>query len=320
MRDLTAKIKEILDTPDEQIDIDYAATILLKVNRNRILNQNIIRRGNVAKLRYELQKVYDFRFKEDALNETQILEEKIVSVVKETLPKIESIEKSETKGMRPDHNQLPDEIKAKFLENQNIFPKMRKLHEQLKLMSNAKACDRYPFLQELVEQDHKLRENWDAYDAFTISEDVIIATVDQAKEILLKMEIDPEKVSEEFLNENVGKPVKAFESLMEILKPSLVDGSKIITLSILPENITQNANNIADNANNIAPDAKQISAARKFISLQKGNLAKFKSLEDQSKYLELLTKMQERLTLLIDAKAGVSDAQMEELKALGLNV
>jgi len=265
MENLTAKIKEILDTPNEQIDIDYAATILLKVNRNRILNQSIVRRGNVAKLRYELQKIYDFRYKEDSLAEVKELEEKIVPVIKETFPVAEQKEASENKGLRADHDQLPDEIKAKYVENQNIFPRMRKLHEQLKLMGDAKACDRYPFLQELVDLDKQLRENWDVYDSFVIV---------------------PGETKETGENS---------------------------------EETEESANNIADNANNIAPDAKKISAARKYLSDNKTKLAELKELEDQSKYLELLSKMQERLTLLTDAKAGVSDEHLEELKALGLN-
>lgn len=256
MEYLTRKIKEILDTPDEQIDIDYAATILLKVNRNRVLNQSIVRRGNVSKLRYELQKIYDFRFKENALVEVKVLEEKIVPIIKETFPSAEQKEASENKGLRADHEQLPDEIKAKYVENQNIFPRMRKLHEQLKLMGDAKPCDRYPYLKELVDLDKQLRENWDVYDAFVF--------------------------------------------------PTEPDPNEMQTLP-------------GGNANNIAPDAKKISAARKYLSDNKAKLAELKALEDQTRYLDLLSKMQERLTLLIDAEAGISDEQMEELKALGLN-
>ena len=51
--------------------------------------------------------------------------------------------------------------------------------------------------------------------------DVMIDNIDQAKEILVKMEIDPGKVSEEFLSKNIGKPEKDFQSIMEVLKPSL---------------------------------------------------------------------------------------------------
>jgi len=159
MENLTAKIKEILDTPNDKIDIDSAALVLLKVNRNRILNQNILRRNDVAKLKYELQKIYDFRSKENALNEAKELEKEVIPVIEVTLPAAEKIEATETKGMRPDHEKLPDDIKACYLENLNHYHKMRKLHEQLKLMGDAKACDRYPFLKELVDLDKEVREN-----------------------------------------------------------------------------------------------------------------------------------------------------------------
>jgi hypothetical protein len=55
------------------------------------------------------------------------------------------------------------------VENLNIYPRMRKLHEQLKLMRGASACDRYPFLKELKELDENLRKNWDEYDGFVIA-------------------------------------------------------------------------------------------------------------------------------------------------------
>ena len=67
--------------------------------------------------------------------------------------------------------------------------------------------------------------------------DVMIENIDQAKEILVKMEIDPEKVSEEFLFENIGKPAKDFQSIMEVLKPSLVGDNKILTLSAPPSDV-----------------------------------------------------------------------------------
>jgi hypothetical protein len=171
MKDLTSKIKEILDTPNDKIDIESAAVVLLKVNRNRILHESIIRRNNTAKLKYELQKIYDFRMNEAAVEETKELEKQAETILTVTFPKIETKEKEETKGKRPDHDQLPDEIKSLYLENQNNYPRMRKLHEQLKLMSETKACDRYPFLKELKELDEQVRTNWDKYDAFVIVPD-----------------------------------------------------------------------------------------------------------------------------------------------------
>jgi hypothetical protein len=258
MENLTSEIKKILDTPDEQINVSETAVLLLKINRNRILHENIIRRNNVGKLKYELQKIYDFRMKENALKETSALEKEATIIVKETFPKVEIMEASETKGMRADHEQLPDEIKAKYQENLTVFPRMRKLHEQLKLMGNAKPCDRYPFLKELKELDEKLRQNWDEYDAYKI------------------LPADDE--------------------------PSAPDG-----------------NPSSGNENPEPVDVKKISAARKYLSDNKPKLTELKELEDQTKYGALLAKMQERLTVLIQTNAGISDEQLAELKALGLN-
>ena len=67
--------------------------------------------------------------------------------------------------------------------------------------------------------------------------EIMIENIDQAKEILVKMEIDPDKVSKEFLSESIGKAAIDFESLMEVLKPSLVGENKILTLSALPSEV-----------------------------------------------------------------------------------
>ena len=168
MNSLTPKIKEILDTPNDQVNVGEAATVLLQVNRNRTLHQHIVRRNDVEKLKYELQKIYDFRKKDEAVKETVEFQKEVAIIVKKEFPKIEAKAAEENKGMRADHEQLPDEIKAKYVENLNIFPRMRKLHEKLKLMPNAKPCDRYPFLKELKALSVKHRENWDAYDSYVI--------------------------------------------------------------------------------------------------------------------------------------------------------
>jgi hypothetical protein len=264
MDNLTNEIKKILDTTDSQIDVEKSAKILLQINRNRILHDSIIRRKNIAKLKYEFQKIYDFRMQEQAVEETKVLEKQAVVILNETLPKIEQKEAEELKGKRTDHDLLPDEIKAKLIENQNAYQRLRKLHEQLKLLNNGKPCDRYPFLKELKELDEKIRRNWDEYDAF-----VIVPPVNPGNE-------NPDK------NPDTGE-----------------------TLPIVPPVVV--------------PDAKKISAARKYLSDNKSKLAELKSLDDQSKYLALLDKMQERLTLLIVAKAGISDEQLKELSELGLN-
>jgi hypothetical protein len=250
------EIKAIIDATDEQIDIDKAALILLKLNRNRILHQSIVRRRDVAKLKYELQKQYNFRSAEQAEAETVELEKEAKVILKQTLPKIEQVEASASAGKRADHDQLPDEIKAKLLENQNIYPRMRKLHEQLKLLNNGKPCDRYEYLKELKTLDETVHKNWDEYDAFVIGQQPDVPVVP------------------------------------------------------------------APSAPPVPADPKAISAARKFLSTNKARLKELQASEDEEikqQYAALLFEMQTRLDLIIAANAGISDRQLAELKALGLN-
>ena len=216
MDDLTNEIKKILDTPDDQVNIPEAALKLLKLNRNRILHQNIIKKNNVGKLKYELQKIYDFRIKDDAIAETKDLEKQMVVIVENTFPAVEKTEASETKGKRPDHDQLPDEIKALLLENQNIFPRMRKLHEQLKLMGNAKPCDRYPYLKELKELDDILRGNWDSYDAYVLSpaENLQVDEIPEKTTPPVEDTVDAKQISaaRKYLSDNKTKLINLKES------------------------------------------------------------------------------------------------------------
>jgi hypothetical protein len=126
-------------------------------------------RKNVNKLKYGLWKIHTFRSREESAKETETLEKEAVNIIKKTFPKEEKRQVSQRKGMRPDHDLLPEEIKAGYPENLNVYPEMRKLHERLKLMNTALACDRYPFLKELKTPDEKLRKNRAAYeyDSFT---------------------------------------------------------------------------------------------------------------------------------------------------------
>jgi hypothetical protein len=167
MEDLLNKIRTILDTPDEEVDIDAAALLLLKFNRNRIMRENIIRHRNVEKLKYELKKVCDYYLLQDAQKESQALEQAAATIAMTTLAGAEEKpEDAPQRGQRPDHDALPEDIQAIYSENLQIYRRMRKYHEQLKLMAKSKPCDRYPFLKELKEQDDLLRANWERYDNY----------------------------------------------------------------------------------------------------------------------------------------------------------
>jgi hypothetical protein len=79
------------------------------------------------------------------------------------------------KGKREDHDRLPDEIQACYVENLSLLQQMRELHLHLRNLSLDNApcpdSDRYPFLKELIRLDKKMHENWDRYDHYIISDE-----------------------------------------------------------------------------------------------------------------------------------------------------
>lgn len=154
--ELTQKIKDWLESQEQ--DINTGAELLLRVNRNRILHQNIIRRNMKDKLIYELEKVLSLREHGDPCAQVPQMEEKAKEL---TIP--QEGEEHE-RGMRPDHDSLPDEIKLLVEKNLLIYPIMRKLQESLKLLKTP--CDREPYLKELLALDASLRANWNQYDTF----------------------------------------------------------------------------------------------------------------------------------------------------------
>lgn len=221
MKDLTEEIKKLIELPKEDVRIEDAALLLLKITRNKIMYNNLIRRNAVGKALYELQKHYNSRMRNHEISVVPEMETKAAEIAKNT-PEIESeeqIEEKVTKGKRKDHEELPDEVKALYFENFNNLRRMRKLHEQLKLMVDNSPCDRFPFLSELLTLDTKLRKNWELYDSYKTGDslDAFIQFEETekktTKDIKDKIEIvDPKKVSSarKYLSSN-KKKVKDFE-------------------------------------------------------------------------------------------------------------
>lgn len=171
----TQQIKEWLEQhPDER---DYAADalILLKLSGNQIMYRNLIANPSAKAdfIEYQIQKYYNFRVQ--ALTHAQVEEmaEQVKTIADEHhLTDDASTEPEDERrlGKREDHDSLPDEIKAKYVENLSILQRMRELHLRLRSLSldNATCPDseRYPFLKELITLDKKLHANWEEYDHF----------------------------------------------------------------------------------------------------------------------------------------------------------
>ena len=168
----TEQIKQWLETQEAERDYSVGALYLLKLSGNQILYKNIVaaldKRHDV--IEYQLQKYYNFRVK--ALTHAQVEEmsAQVEAIVAEHIPLAAEADKQPQKGKREDHDLLPDEIKAKYVENLSLLQRMRELHLRLRSLSleNATCPDseRYPFLKELISLDKKLHANWEAYDHY----------------------------------------------------------------------------------------------------------------------------------------------------------
>jgi len=172
---LTKKIQDWLNTPAGERDIIAGATMLLQLNRNRVMHANIVRRPErfAEKVEYELRKHLKIRLDGLTLADVVKMEREVVPRVEETLqvaPVIstdaELPEGAVARGRRPDHDDLPAEIQALWDNNIENYHKVRDLHHQLKEMEAAPPCDRYEYLKLLDEADKKYRENLAKYDGF----------------------------------------------------------------------------------------------------------------------------------------------------------
>lgn len=164
MDKINEKLSELINMPPKDVDINEAAMLLLQLNRNRILYQNLVRRNDVPKCLYELRKYYDNRVARGLIKKSGISTQKQEDNV--NVSKSSELDENVKKGMREDHDSLPDVVKGYYLENLNIHPLRRKLHEQLKLMVNATPEERKPLLEELSELDKRHSANWELYDNY----------------------------------------------------------------------------------------------------------------------------------------------------------
>lgn len=169
----TELIKQWLETPSDQRDYSVGALYLLKLSGNQIMYRNIVaqldRRHDFVD--YQIQKYYNFRVQ--ALTHAQVeeMQQQVDVIVAEHISLAANADEHKT-GKRDDHDSLPDEIKAKYVENLSILQRMRELHLKLRSLSlDTSPCpdsERYPFLKELIELDKKMHANWEEYDHYVV--------------------------------------------------------------------------------------------------------------------------------------------------------
>ena len=178
----TANLQAWVNTPDPQKDWDEGALMLLQLSGNRIMYHNISinPKGKAEFIKGQLQKYLNFRLQKLTRDQVCQMQSEVDEIVKKVIkpaatpdasPSVKSEEFADFKaGKRPDHDDLPEEIQALYVENLDIVHRMRELHLKLRSLSldNATCPDseRYPFLKEIIALDKKRVENWDIYDHY----------------------------------------------------------------------------------------------------------------------------------------------------------
>ena len=169
----TELIKQWLETPSNQRDYSVGALYLLKLSGNQIMYRNIVaqldRRHEFVD--YQIQKYYNFRVQAITHAQVEEMQQKVDVIVAEHISLAANADEHKT-GKRIDHDSLPDEIKAKYVENLSILQRMRELHLKLRSLSlDTAPCpdsERYPFLKELIDLDKKMHANWEEYDHYVV--------------------------------------------------------------------------------------------------------------------------------------------------------
>uniref|UniRef100_UPI004025C518 hypothetical protein n=1 Tax=Prevotella sp. TaxID=59823 RepID=UPI004025C518 len=173
MNNLTDKLQDFLDTPREDRDWNEGAILLLQLTNNTIMYRNlsINPKGKAEFIEGKLRAFLKSRREVEAHDEVIILQEQVNAIIENRTEFKEDNEAKEFKaGKRADHDRLPEDIQALYVENLDLVHRMRELHLRLRLLSDSTkqvpAVERKPLLDEFINLDKKLHANWDAYDHF----------------------------------------------------------------------------------------------------------------------------------------------------------
>lgn len=173
-KEFTNKLQTWLSLPREDRDWDEGALMLLQLTGNKIMYRNLSvnPEGKANFIEGKLQQYLEFRLAELTHEQVKEMQHAVEEIVKEhTEFKSDDNEAKNFKaGKRTDHDTLPEEIQALYVENLDIVHRMRELHLKLRTMSKTDSTcadsDRYPFLKEFIKLDKKLHDNWNVYDHF----------------------------------------------------------------------------------------------------------------------------------------------------------
>lgn len=151
-KEFTNKLQTWLSLPREDRDWDEGALMLLQLTGNKIMYRNLSvnPEGKANFIEGKLQQYLEFRLAELTHEQVKEMQHAVEEIVKEhTEFKSDDNEAKNFKaGKRADHDTLPEEIQALYVENLDLVHRMRELHLKLRTMSTTDSTcadsDRYP--------------------------------------------------------------------------------------------------------------------------------------------------------------------------------
>lgn len=190
--EFTKKIAQWLQK-DHKSDEEIAegAMLLLQLNRDRSMYQRITRRPQreLSFLEYKLRRFLQMRQDGHTVRDVVKLDNDITPQLQavieyepipveggaELLPVQQPAEKDDgseqyvRKGIRPDHDKLPANIKAIWTKNAERWKKIKEAFETCKILTEP--CDRYEYLKMLKETWYKYKEEMARYDEYRVTAD-----------------------------------------------------------------------------------------------------------------------------------------------------
>lgn len=173
------KLRAWLD--DDNRTTEEGCLLLLQMEGNQIHYRNLLRYPDKKKLMSylvsELNQRLTVRLAKVTHEEVVKMERQADTIIKKHFAYREAAESGTSneefrKGKRDDHDLLPEEIQARYVENLSLLQRMREVHLKLRSMSledvSCPDSERYPFLKELIELGKQLHENWEVYDHYVM--------------------------------------------------------------------------------------------------------------------------------------------------------
>lgn len=165
------------------------AEMVLKLTRNMSMYQTIMRRPErfESKVRYELQKFLPMRLENMTTQDVKLLDAELtpqIAAAIEEQAKFEAEHKAEenndtevpeggylpaASSIRPDHDNLPEDVRNIWAENKERWLKIKKLYNTL--LTFEQPCDRYEYLKQLKDLWYTYKSELGRYDGYVAPSD-----------------------------------------------------------------------------------------------------------------------------------------------------